>query len=298
MRYLLSFVLGVCGVLAVGSGARASSHEEKRACVEASTRGQTARDEGRLLEAREHLLICARDPCPAVVRKSCAHWLGEVEQRTPSVLVRVADDADDDVTDAQVAIDGVAALLDGRPIPLDPGPHVISATAPDGTTATRKVLLAENEKSRVIAVRLRRPGVAATEPVREPVVAEPDAPKPVKPVRARYRPPLGALIVGGLGLASLGAATGFGIAATMQRRDLDRSCGAKGGGEGCTDLQMRAAKTNARVTDYALGVGGGLVAFAAAWAVYTWSREPASERPMVGLVPTRDGVTASLAHAF
>src|ERR1700753_253840 len=80
--------------------------EDTQACVAASTQGQTDRDEGRLLAAREQLLMCAREACPSIVRKSCADWLSELSGRIPSVVVRVQEAGQRDVTDARVTLDG------------------------------------------------------------------------------------------------------------------------------------------------------------------------------------------------
>jgi len=71
------------------SALAAGPADAKKACVAASTEGQTARDDGKLMDARKSFLSCARDECPAVVRKSCAQWLTDVEDRIPSAVIRV-----------------------------------------------------------------------------------------------------------------------------------------------------------------------------------------------------------------
>jgi hypothetical protein len=278
----------------------ASSRAEKKACVAASTEGQTARDEGRLLEARKFLLECARDSCPRVVRKSCGAWLGEIDRRTPSVLIRVTDAWEDDVTDARASIDGAPVVLDGRPIPLDPGQHVVAVTAPGGAAAGRKFLLAENEKSRVVSVRLRSPSestvteaAAAASPT--PVAARDIVPAP----RRRYMPPRGAFILGAVGAVALTTATGFGISALRKRRDLARTCAPEAGGAGCSDHEVKPAKRSARIADVTLGIGVASILGAAAWTVYAWSRgaEPGAT-PAVSLMPQRDGAVAAYSRAF
>ena len=275
---------------------QASSRAEKKACVAASTQGQTARDEGRLLEARTFLLACARDACPRAVRKSCGAWLGELDRRTPSVLIRVTDAWEDEVTDARASIDGARVVLDGRPIALDPGQHVVAVTAPGGGAAGRKFVLAENEKSRVVSVHLRLPTESRAVPV------EPPAPQAIAapPVPGRRSlPPRGAWILGGVGVGALVTATGFGIAALGQRRELARTCAPDAGGDGCTESQMKPAKRNAHIADVTLGMGVGAVLGAAAWSVYAWSRSAeVDSRSALSLMPARDGAVASFARHF
>src|SRR5688572_24570272 len=132
----------------------AQAETSKEECVAASTEGQVARDDSKLLEAREKFLVCARDECPKVVRRSCANWLGELESRLPSVVVRLVGSEGGDVTDVEVKLDGKVTKVDGRPVVLNPGPHLIVATNEDGSPAEKKFLLAEGEKSRLITVTL------------------------------------------------------------------------------------------------------------------------------------------------
>jgi hypothetical protein len=90
----------------------AHAEDVKRACVDASTLGQTNRNAAHLLEAREQFLVCSRDACPAVVRDSCARWLAEVEELTPSIVIRAADTTDSDITEGSATIDGASYPLD------------------------------------------------------------------------------------------------------------------------------------------------------------------------------------------
>ena len=274
----------------------ASSRAEKKACAASSKHAQTARDGGRLLAARKLMLQCARDACPRGVRKSCGARLSELDRSTPSVLIRVTDAWEDDVTDAKATIDGAPVLLDGRPIPLDPGQHVVAVTAPGGAAAGRKFQLSENEKSRVVSVRLRSPAETR---------AAPPAPPPPLPIatptpeRRRFVPPLGAWVMVGAGVVAFTTATGFGVSALRKRRELARTCAPDAGGDGCTSREMQPAKLSARVTDVALGIGVASVLGAVAWSVYDFSRTLRHDTSRsVALVPSRDGAVASIVSAF
>src|SRR5215472_11973757 len=64
---------------------------DKAACVDAAETGQRLRKEGRLISARDSLLVCASPECPEVVSQDCTGWLGEVQRRLGSVVVRARD---------------------------------------------------------------------------------------------------------------------------------------------------------------------------------------------------------------
>ena len=56
----------------IGGSISAHAEDTKRVCIAASTLGQTLRDEGKLVDAREQLLRCSREDCPGVVKAYCA----------------------------------------------------------------------------------------------------------------------------------------------------------------------------------------------------------------------------------
>src|SRR5580693_3703107 len=70
-------------------GAPSATADEKHRCIDASEQGQELRDEGRYSSARDAFAACARITCPALVRRDCGRWEAELEQRWPSVVVRV-----------------------------------------------------------------------------------------------------------------------------------------------------------------------------------------------------------------
>ena len=54
-----------------GLPARAGEQTEKQVCAHAYVRGQRLRNSHKLVEANKQFLVCARDICPAVLRKDC-----------------------------------------------------------------------------------------------------------------------------------------------------------------------------------------------------------------------------------
>src|SRR4051794_12629458 len=104
-----------------------ASPQEKKACAVASEKAQALRSEGKMIAARELLLVCARDICPTVVRKDCSRWVAEVDEALPSIVVAAKDEDGHDVTDAKVFVDDqpFSDSLDGKAQPIDPGAHVV-----------------------------------------------------------------------------------------------------------------------------------------------------------------------------
>jgi hypothetical protein len=276
-------------VLSVGRVAQASSPaEEKRACVAASTEGQVARDEGRLLEAREQLLLCAQDQCPAVVRKSCGEWLADIEERIPSVVVRALDESGQDLTDASLSIDGKEVPLDGRPVMLDPGQHELQVTEAGGVTGERKVLLAEKEKSRLVNVNISI-NVRNSEGAGDAADVSSSEPGPSE--QRAYHVPAGAWVLGGVGVLGLGSFAVFGSMAKGDLDDLKDSCSPN-----CSDDDTSSGKTKALIADISLGVGiAGLVG-GLTWALVAKKRS--KESPSVSFLPTRTGGVATYSGRF
>src|SRR5258708_17774735 len=104
MKNLPSFLTAVPVVLF--SCCLANAQDVKHECIAASTEGQTLRKDEKLLEARDQILVCARDVCPGIVKSHCARWLTEIEEQIPSIVVRAQNAAGADLTDARLTIDG------------------------------------------------------------------------------------------------------------------------------------------------------------------------------------------------
>lgn len=243
----------------------ASSQEEKRACAEASERAQELRSVGKLLAARERLLVCARSSCPGVVRKDCSDWLSEVERVTPSLVPTARDAAGHDVTSARVIVDGVTLTsgLDGRAIPVDPGRHTLRVEAASGT-AQSELLVREGERGRVVSMVLE-----GSTPVPGPAAAT--APVPTLPISSgheaprRRGPPVVAYGLGGLGIVALGSFAFFGLTGQGDVDHLRTTCA-----PGCAQDDVDAAKTKLMVADVSLAVGA--LALGTAAVLFAWPR--------------------------
>ncbi len=247
----------VVAVLLLAPQARAD--DTVHVCIAASTDGQTQRQQGKLLAARDQMIACARDACPSVVRSHCARWLKEIEAAIPSVVVRAVDSSGADVIGARVTIDAHPARLDGQPVRLNPGPHTVAVEADGGARKEEHVLLLEGEASRRVIVRLPATGPAATPGTSAASSTSPSS-----------RIPVGAWILGGAGVLALGGATYFGLAAKSELDGLQSSCSPH-----CSDARTQPGRTDALVFDVLLGVGGAAVAGALVWALALPSHEGA-----------------------
>lgn len=266
----------------------ANAQDVKRECVEASTVGQTSRDAGQLLKAREQFLVCGRDACPGVVRSSCQRWLAEVEEQTPSVVVRVADAEGGDITEGTAMIDGVEHPLDGKPVLLDPGKHVVAVTAHDGARIEKKLLLATGEKSRLVEVRL-----AATHPSAQSNPGGAVSETTPGPAEARAIP-TGAWVLGGVTVVALGSFGFFGLSARSELDKLKKACSPS-----CTEEQTKTGRTDALVADISLGVGAAALVGAITWALVARPSSPEATRAAhLSVVPLERGGYAALYATF
>jgi hypothetical protein len=166
---------------------------------------------------------------------------------------------------------GLTVELDGAPIdeaawgtalPMDPGTHVVRSSAPGLRTKTQEVVLAEDKAERqTVSI----------------VVLDAAAPGEAPPVRTTSSGPRArGFILGAAGLASAATGVVFGIVAANKNsrakslcpNDLCPDPQAKTSAEG----DLRAAKTDAVVSDITIGVGV-LALVAGAYVILT-SRTP------------------------
>jgi hypothetical protein len=201
--------------LALEWSAEASAHAEattdptKEQCVDAYKRNQQLRREGALRAAIKELLVCARDPCPAVLQTDCVEWLRDANARLPSIVVKAHSAAASDLSDVSVTIDGapLAARLDGRAIDVDAGAHTFVFAHPGAPSVEKKLLVVEGEKGRIVDVDFVPSGPLVRD-VRRPV-------------------PWTFYALGGFGLAALGAGATFGSLGLAGRSDLSTCSGSR-----------------------------------------------------------------------
>ena len=210
-------------------------------CLSAPIDGQQAQRAGKLLEARASYVSCASKSCPKVIVSDCEHWLREVDDALPSVIVAARDGRGNDLLDARVSIDGGApTAMATLGMPINPGQHRFTFHREGAPDVEQQALLRAGEKNReIVAVFGGPPGAP---PV--PVVTE-------RPV------PVVTWIVAGTGVAAFAFFGTFGALGVSQRSS-------DGCATGCSATDKSSVDTKFVVADIALAAG--VVALgAAAW---------------------------------
>lgn len=198
----------------------------------------------------------------------------------------------------EVRRDGVVVprALWGSAVPVDPGHHTLTASAPgwkpwEGGVDVSKP--AETITAEIPALeRAPEPEpVASTAPA--PVVVAPPTPVPL-PAEAPSTSPRRtiALVVGGVGAAGLAVGTVFGVLALDKKHAADASCpgGSSGPCYAAGVHDSKTAVTDGNVSTVAFVAGGALVAGAAA----LWITAPKPSRTGARLAPFLDASTAGI----
>jgi hypothetical protein len=250
---LVSLVLLVAGETSV----RAADERDKEACIRAVEHAQVARIDGKLREAREGFVACARAVCPEAIRQDCTRWVTDVDASIPSVVLEAVWVDGHDATGMRVLIDGKPTDAEpGRAIVLDPGEHTFHFEVAGAAPVETRNVVREGEKNRIVRVTftpLTPPAPPA--PTGDAVApasgsSSTSVPAPAnlwQPVpAAEQRPagrgpiPLAAYILGGVGLASF---AGLGYLAIDGTNRLD---GMRSGPGKCAPTCNSSDVTSAR----------------------------------------------------
>jgi len=247
VRHSRGSVLGILAAFAALSIGGTASAQDKQACVNASEHAQHLRTDGKLGEARDELIVCAREVCPIPVRKDCAQWLSEVETARPSVVVSARDTTGRDVSEVRVIVDGkvLAQHLDGKAIFVDPGHRAFRYETKGAPTVEDDVLVREGEKSRVLRVTFPTGGHPAdgAHATATPETAGPDAAARSGGV------PTASWVLGALGVAATGSFLYFGVKGRGEFSDLRSSCAPD-----CNPTDVDPIRTKLIIADISLGV--------------------------------------------
>lgn len=185
----------------------------KDECVDAHSKGQDAKEQGKISLARKLFLTCAQPSCPNLVQGDCARFADELSRLQPSISFVARDTSGADLPDTTVYVDDVlmvTRLDDGKPHEIDPGKHTVKFTN-EGRDKVITVVIGSGEQGRTVAAQFEGPQTAA--PPRPNLKLQQD-PVAVAPPRAhgpKTTHPGGAklLIYGGAAVALGG--TGLGI---------------------------------------------------------------------------------------
>jgi len=228
-------------------------------CASAAGRAQELRDTGKYKAARQELVACGREECPSAIRRDCLGWLNEVNQSSPTIVVRARDAQNADLADVKVTVDGdvVTEKLDGKAILIDPGPHVIRGQIADADAVEQRVIIQTGEKNRLIEISFAR-SASQRQGCRQEADCErgsacrngscqpSDNRTPEKTSVAPW-------IVGGVGVVSLGAAAYFAASGLADRGDLkSQPCATT---STCPQGDVDRINTKLVIADVTAGVG-------------------------------------------
>ena len=264
----------------IGSDARAG--DEKDTCVRAVEHAQLVRLDGKLREAREGFVSCARAVCPEAIRQDCTRWVTEVDASLPSVVFDAVWADGRDVTRMTVLLDGqaLAGAERGRAVSLDPGEHAFRLEVAGAAPIEMRNVIREGEKNRILRVTFSPTAPLEGTAPSGPAPAAAPAPAPAsaslstsapsglwqplahdaaRPTHVKKGPvPLGAFILGGVGLAGFGGFAYFALSGTGRLDSMRSSCG-----HGCNPSDVTSARNEILVGDILAYVGLAATAVAA-----------------------------------
>jgi len=290
VRYAFTWTSVAIVLAGVSAPQRVLAADDKEACLSAADQGQSLRDDGRYVAARDQFVICARNVCPKLVHDQCIDWLRQLDESMPTVLFRVKDDQGNEVLSAHVTADGKPLSIgsEGKPVSLDPGPHDVRFERDNPSQSVSvHVVLRAGEKGREVNAAFSPAVEAPPEkpedrptpppPPPPPVMETQEAPEPA-PSFGRGRS-IASLSLVAAGAASVGLGVYFGLQSQSEASRADGiakalpSSGACGPGGNPADPRCKSlgdsrdAQNRDAALDIALYIGGGALA---AGAVATW----------------------------
>ena len=237
--------LGLLLVLAIaGTAATARADDSKGACFDAYEQAQRLRKSNKLRASREKLAQCAAAACPDFIRKDCTQWASEVDAAMASIVVSTKGTRAAPGEPTHVFVDGerVADAIDGAPIAVDPGEHVVRCEV-GSRFVEQKVKVDEKQQVPVV--------LDFGEP-------KPDAPPPQPPppkVESRGLSPM-TWVLGGVAIAGVASFVAFGLSGKA-----DESCAPN-----CSRGQVDSLRREYLFADVSLAVAlvatGGALYFA------------------------------------
>jgi hypothetical protein len=256
------------------------AHADRRACESAFAAAPLAVKQGHFVVARQSLVQCAADDCPAAMRPLCLDDLQKLTNRIPSVVFAARASDGHDLVDVRVFEGSVTLVekLDGRALDLDPGVHTFRFETAGAPAVTSQVLVREGEQARPIVATFASPSPErpSTPPPHEPLPAPPEGARPI---------PWTVFAVGGLAVAASAAWAGFGIEGISERSSLSGCMGH------CSASAVQTASTHLDIAD------GFMVASLVAWAS-TGVLFLTRPRVVPVVTATKDGAVAAVVGRF
>lgn len=282
----------LAGSLSVGGAAARA--DDKLACVSAAAQAQQLRDEGKLKQAREQMLLCARDTCPQAIRKDCSALLTALDASLPSIVLSAQDANKLDLIRVRVSIDGkpFTDSLDGRAISIDPGPHLLRFEVEGQKPVEQRVLIREGEQRRTVTVQFPAPSAPAGTEAAPPGTAPGTPPSD----STRIPVPIAPIVLGSVGLVALGSFATFGILGKNELATLHATCGVT---HSCLSSEVDATRSKLIAADVSLGVSVIAIGIATGLLIYRSVSAPAKTAAIrAGAFPVAGGAAAAVGGRF
>jgi len=153
-RTLRRFGAGCLAGVVLGWQSKAVSADAVTQCIAANEDSLALRKEGKLLDARRVLSVCAAATCPDAIQRACRGRMADLNSAIPTVVFDVKDTAGHDVMDVKVSVDGQPTVpVRVTAVPLDPGQHVFRFESGQ-VSVELNVILREGQKDQPVTVML------------------------------------------------------------------------------------------------------------------------------------------------
>jgi hypothetical protein len=254
------------------------AQDEKARCIGAFDQAQVDRAASRYLASQKQLLVCARPVCGNALMAECTQMYTDIDRAIPSIVISAHDEADDvDLTSVEVTVDGqpFAQLLDGKPVPIDPGDYEFVFSVPGREPVQRTIVVGTGDKYRQVQVVF-----PASHPVTRPARAS-SAQVTADVTPSSRGVPTMSYVLGGVGIVGIGAFVGLRIVGNSDFDSMKERCA-----PGCTESDVSDLRQKFLLSNVALGVGAGATAGALLWYLLAPSE---STSPPVAIAPSASG---------
>jgi hypothetical protein len=188
--------------------------DAKVRCAAAYEQAQELRRQDKLSASRSELSIC-QETCPKVLAADCKRWLAEVDVLMPTVLLRATDPQGRPI-DARVTIDGTPLVerWGESPVAVDAGEHTFRFESTSGVSQEVHVSLHGGERAIPVGAVF---GLSA-QPTPNPAPSTDGAPS------SRRRLPVTSIVLGVMGVSTVGAAGALTLGGHVQAAHLGSAC--------------------------------------------------------------------------
>jgi hypothetical protein len=264
----------------------------KYQCVDANVAAQSLEHAGKFTGARAQLTVCADASCPEVVRTDCALRQEDLERRQPTLVFDVRDEAQHDLVQVSVWMDGqkIADRSDGIAIPVDPGAHTFAFQAPGHPGTSVALVIREGEKQRTERVVLVEPAGAVPVPLAAPVTTTPPPASP-QGDHGRLQRTLG-ISAGAVGLSGIVAGSVLGLLASSalskSRTECASSASCADHGQAVTNYQTATSEGAGSTAAFIAGgvfLAGGVTLFFTAFTPRSTAPTATAPGASLALVP-------------